>query len=107
MPTSPPVPITPNPFVQWKFKALTRAEKKDKIARAHASLALYLKGYEDSLRFVPGINPKRLHYTIKDKVISHGNDRFTYAPVVKRKPINIGQPEAGKDPQRPTPPPPL
>ena len=105
MPTSPPVPIRPKPFVTWKFKASTPAEKKEKIDRARAILAAFLKGYQEALLLVPGIKKRR--YLIVNKVISHGNGRFTYVPTVKRKPVNVGQPEAGKDPQRPTPPPSL
>jgi len=91
--------------VKWRFKASTRAEKKEKTDRARAILAAFLKGYQEALALVPGL--KKRNYRIVNKVIPNRNGWFTYSPTVKRKPVTAGQPEAGKDPQRPTPPPSL
>ena len=104
MPTS-LAPISPSPFVKWRFKANTATEKKEKITRARTILTAFLKGYQEALALVPGL--KKRNYRIVNKVIPNRNGWFTYSPTVKRKPVTAGQPEAGKDPQRPTPPPSL
>ena len=95
--------IHPDPFVKWNFKARTTAKKNEKIALANAFLGFYLQGYQKALRKLN----VRLRFNVDVQVVPNGNRGFTFIARVRRKPLVAGDPETGKDPARPTPPPPL
>lgn len=103
MPSTPKFFIAPNPYVKWKFDASTATQKNAKKKQATKFLRFYLDGVEETLSKFD----IDLHFNIESKIVPNGRNKFIFEAKVWRRPVIVGSPESGKDPKKPSPPPPL
>lgn len=98
--------IQPKPFVQWKFKCTTAAQKKDAKKRAKELLSFYLDGMANGLKLANPFYPNIAFQISNEKLVADPTvaNTFIYKADVKRvtkQGAIFPSPDATKTPPEP------